>query len=204
MSKVISQQSSGVITKVKGTFGYLDPEYCNTGKLTKESDVYSFGVVLFELLSGRCALDTLFVEDGINLAGWAKRCIKERRLDQVVSANITTQISPKCLKVFVRIAERCLKSSRKERPTMTDVSTLQLSMALQEQYAISAQGAGSTCFTHRMQRLLFGSRLNSADPPNSGSKKIYTAHTVLATKPSSKLNQTVKQLPYMFTSHTGF
>ncbi|XP_076900762.1 uncharacterized protein LOC143555005 [Bidens hawaiensis] len=145
MSKVISQQSSGVITKVKGTFGYLDPEYCNTGKLTKESDVYSFGVVLFELLSGRCALDTLFVEDGINLAGWAKRSIKERRLDQV----------------FVRIADRCLKSSRKERPTMTDVSTLQLSTALQEQYASSAQGASSMGFTHRMQHLLFGSRLNS-------------------------------------------
>ncbi|KAL9997824.1 putative protein kinase RLK-Pelle-CrRLK1L-1 family [Helianthus debilis subsp. tardiflorus] len=121
LSKIIYEPSSGVITNLKGTFGYLDPEYCSTGKLTKESDVYSFGVVLFELLSGRRAVDSLFVEEGINLAGWAKNCIKERRLEQVVSSHIREQISPKCLKEFVKIADRCSISSRKDRPTMADV-----------------------------------------------------------------------------------
>ncbi|XP_022030351.2 probable serine/threonine-protein kinase PBL8, partial [Helianthus annuus] len=161
MSKIIREPSSGVVTNLKGTFGYLDPEYCSTGKLTKESDVYSFGVVLFELLSGRRAVDELFVEEGINLASWVKKCIKERRTDEVISSQITTQISSKCLKEFLQIADRCSKDSRKDRPTMADVVVaLQHLMALQEQHDNSARATGSMGFTHKMQHLLFGSRPN--------------------------------------------
>ena len=46
-----------VTTKVLGTYGYCDPEYSATGKLTLKSDIYSFGMVLLELITGRKAVD---------------------------------------------------------------------------------------------------------------------------------------------------
>ncbi|KAL8044222.1 hypothetical protein ABFX02_08G032600 [Erythranthe guttata] len=122
-----------ISTNVKGTFGYLDPEYFLTRKLTRKSDVYAFGVVLFEVLSGRPAVEIRLEEEQHSLAGWARYCIREGRVDQLIDQNLTGQILPACLKVFVGIAGRCLHTQPQGRPAMADVVMgLELALALQQ------------------------------------------------------------------------
>lgn len=71
-----------VSTQVKGTAGYLDPEYLRTYQLTEKSDVFSFGVLLVELLSGRRPIE-------------AQRDLKERVTAKWVCISFShTELSP--------------------------------------------------------------------------------------------------------------
>ncbi|XP_019185255.1 PREDICTED: receptor-like protein kinase FERONIA [Ipomoea nil] len=125
-----------VSTDVKGTFGYLDPEYFLTHRLTTKSDVYAFGVVLLEVLTGRPALDKRLVEQGHNLATWAIDYMRKGDVHDIVDDSLAGQVSQTCLKVFAEIAERCLGRQPHERPDMADVLTkLELVLALQQKEA---------------------------------------------------------------------
>ncbi|KAH9313882.1 hypothetical protein KI387_022509, partial [Taxus chinensis] len=66
----IEGEASHVTTTVKGTAGYLDPEYFSTQMLTEKSDIYSFGVVLLELICGRRPIDAKLSEEEINIIRW--------------------------------------------------------------------------------------------------------------------------------------
>nr|KAJ0200277.1 hypothetical protein LSAT_V11C600299710 [Lactuca sativa] len=50
-------RATHISTQVKGTAGYLDPEYLSTYQLTDRSDVYSFGVLLVDMVTGRLPIE---------------------------------------------------------------------------------------------------------------------------------------------------
>ncbi|XP_076935653.1 putative serine/threonine-protein kinase PBL7 [Bidens hawaiensis] len=128
-----NQSLTHVSTLVRGTFGYLDPDYFHTGRLTRKSDVYAFGVVLYEALCGKQAVDRSIDEEHWGLATWAQDSIKEGRLKHIVDSKLEGRISPKCLKEFALLACQCLHSHPKHRPTMAEVATgLESILALQE------------------------------------------------------------------------
>lgn len=53
LSKVMDVDQSHVSSEVRGTFGYVDPEYRRNHHVNALGDVYSLGIVLLQLLSGR-------------------------------------------------------------------------------------------------------------------------------------------------------
>ncbi|KAI3977119.1 hypothetical protein MKX01_042809 [Papaver californicum] len=103
-------------TVVQGTFGYLDPEYMLSNKLTEKSDVYSFGVLLVELLTGKAVFCLSRDEGERNLANYFLSTMKTNRLFVILDSNLVRydneQIS----------TQKCLRIKGEKRPTMKEVA----------------------------------------------------------------------------------
>ncbi|KAK7265765.1 hypothetical protein RJT34_33388 [Clitoria ternatea] len=123
LAKLLVDEEAHVTTVVAGTFGYLAPEYLQSGRATEKSDVYSFGVLLLELVTGKRPTDPSFVKRGLNVVGWMNTLVKENRLEDVVDKRCT-DADAGTLEVILELAARCTDANADDRPSMNQVLQL--------------------------------------------------------------------------------
>uniref|UniRef100_A0A0E0G9E8 non-specific serine/threonine protein kinase n=1 Tax=Oryza nivara TaxID=4536 RepID=A0A0E0G9E8_ORYNI len=104
-----------VSTVVKGTPGYLDPEYFLTHKLTDKSDVYSLGVVFLELLTGMKP-----IEHGKNIVREVKKAYRSGNISEIMDTRMGL-CSPECVDSFLQLAMKCSRDETDARPSMTEI-----------------------------------------------------------------------------------
>ncbi|GMI88615.1 calmodulin-binding receptor-like cytoplasmic kinase 3 [Hibiscus trionum] len=110
-----------ISTKVKGTVGYLDPEYMKTYQLTTKSDVYSFGILLIEILTGRRPVDLRRpVEERVTLR-WAFRKFNEGHAVQLADQMMEEVVDADLLVKMFALAFQCAAPVRNDRPEMKSV-----------------------------------------------------------------------------------
>ncbi|GKC42404.1 leucine-rich repeat receptor-like tyrosine-protein kinase PXC3 [Tanacetum coccineum] len=113
LSKVIDpSKSTGNLSAVAGSVGYVPPEYAYTMRVTMAGNVYSFGVILLELLTGKTA-----VSEGSELAKWVLSKSKQNdNLDQILDSTVS-RTSPATRDQMLA----CVSESPEARPEMRSV-----------------------------------------------------------------------------------
>ncbi|BFI33790.1 hypothetical protein MPTK2_4g18380 [Marchantia polymorpha subsp. ruderalis] len=137
--------TNGVSTLVRGTTGYLDPEYYALSRLTQKSDVYSFGVVLLEIICGRAPNSILHAESlQYNLIEWARGQLLDNNLESIVDPVIKSgAYNMESLWKVAELAMGSLEPHGVNRPDMKQVGR-GLTEALEFQLARSSAGDGGS------------------------------------------------------------
>ncbi|MBA0752190.1 hypothetical protein Gogos_001050 [Gossypium gossypioides] len=102
---------------IRGTFGYLDPEYISTRTFTKKSDVYSFGVLLFELIAGRNPLQGLM--EYVELAAMSTE--EKDGWEEIADSRLDGKFDVQELNEVAALAYNCVNRVPKKRPSMRDI-----------------------------------------------------------------------------------
>ncbi|KAG2615327.1 hypothetical protein PVAP13_3NG063600 [Panicum virgatum] len=119
LSKPLGEDGRGqVTTQVKGTMGYLDPEYYMTQQLTGKSDVYSFGVLMLEVATARKPL-----ERGRYIVREVKAAVDRSKdlygLHELLDPALGAALAG--LEQYVDLALRCVEEAGADRPSMGEV-----------------------------------------------------------------------------------
>ncbi|KQJ88559.1 hypothetical protein BRADI_4g19550v3 [Brachypodium distachyon] len=121
LAKLLAMEETKVFTDVRGTIGYMDPEYITHSKLTCSSDIYSFGVVVLQLLSGRKVIELDIVARD-SLTKKAKDVVSGKKpLDEFIDNRIRDEVNIEDFVLILKIAVLCVAHSSVGRPTIKDV-----------------------------------------------------------------------------------
>jgi predicted Ser/Thr protein kinase len=121
LCKLIDRDMSQVVTRMRGTPGYLAPEWL-TSHITEKADVYSFGVVVMEIISGRKNLDNSRSEESIHLITLLEEKVKTNQLVDLIDKNSSNmQAHKEDVVHMMKLAMWCLQIDCKRRPKMSEV-----------------------------------------------------------------------------------
>ncbi|KAK1683516.1 hypothetical protein QYE76_044364 [Lolium multiflorum] len=107
---------------VKGTNGYMDPEYIRYGKFSVKSDVYSFGILILEIVSRKRRLSLLPDGDMMNLPTLAWELWKAGKPHELLDVSPLCN-EPQTAQIIrcIHVALLCIQDCPAHRPTMSDV-----------------------------------------------------------------------------------
>ncbi|CAL5033532.1 unnamed protein product [Urochloa decumbens] len=124
LAKLLRTNQTQTITGIRGTRGYVAPEWFKSIGITAKVDVYSFGVILLELVCCRRNVELEAADDQKILTEWANDCYKYGRVDFLVEGDDEAILNLTKVERLVAVALWCLQEDPTMRPTMLKVTQM--------------------------------------------------------------------------------
>lgn len=149
LAKLMTREQSHVFTTMRGTRGYLAPEWITNYAISERSDVYSFGMVLLEIIAGRKNFDPSETSEKAHFPSYAFKMMEEGRLREAYDKRLTYNEKDERMEVCVKVALWCIQEDLGIRPSMAKV------VQMMEGVSYVAQPPSSPQLGFRMYANLF-------------------------------------------------
>ncbi|XP_019191300.1 PREDICTED: probable LRR receptor-like serine/threonine-protein kinase At1g67720 [Ipomoea nil] len=156
LSKIAVDGNSHVSSIVRGTVGYLDPEYYISQQLTDKSDVYSFGVILLELISGQEAISNeKFGVNCRNIVQWAKLHIESGDIQGIIDPALRNEYDIQSMWKIAEKALMCVQPHGSMRPSISEViKEIQDALAIERGAEVVREGSSDDISKHSVHSSL--------------------------------------------------
>ncbi|XP_024180095.2 G-type lectin S-receptor-like serine/threonine-protein kinase LECRK3 [Rosa chinensis] len=119
LAKLLMPDQTRTFTGIRGTRGYLAPEWQKNNPISVKADIYSFGIVLLELVCCRRNLDVSVRAEEIVLSTWIYKCFVSRELHKLIVGG--EEVNKKSLENMVKVGLWCIQDEPALRPSMKSV-----------------------------------------------------------------------------------
>ncbi|KAI5330964.1 hypothetical protein L3X38_021090 [Prunus dulcis] len=119
----VIDQTQGDTKTVRGTYGYMAPEYVIHGHFSVKTDVFSFGVLVLEIVSGKKIGSFRYGKNEEDLLTYAWRNWREDTIQNIIDPVLTTSsqiVTMRC----IHIGLLCVQENGVDRPTVASVVSM--------------------------------------------------------------------------------
>ncbi|XP_078176894.1 S-domain-2 5 [Carex rostrata] len=121
LAKLMTREQSHVFTTLRGTRGYLAPEWITNSAISEKSDVYSYGMVLLEIIGGRKNFDPALGSEKAHFPSYAFKKMEEGKLKEVFDVRLRSDDKDERVEVAIKVALWCIQEDLTIRPSMARV-----------------------------------------------------------------------------------
>ncbi|XP_065848769.1 G-type lectin S-receptor-like serine/threonine-protein kinase SD2-5 [Euphorbia lathyris] len=121
LAKLMTREQSHVFTTLRGTRGYLAPEWITNYAISEKSDVYSYGMLLLEIIGGRKNFNPTESSEKSHFPSFAFKMMEEGKLRQILDSDLKLDEKDDRVANAVKVALWCIQDDMGLRPSMTKV-----------------------------------------------------------------------------------
>ncbi|XP_031261737.1 G-type lectin S-receptor-like serine/threonine-protein kinase SD2-5 isoform X1 [Pistacia vera] len=121
LAKLMNREESLVYTTLRGTRGYLAPEWITNNPISEKSDVYSYGMVLLEIIGGRKNYDPGVDSEKAHFPSYAFKMLEEEKLSEIIDPRLDVNEKDERVVTAIKVALWCIQDEMHMRPPMTKV-----------------------------------------------------------------------------------